>query len=49
MDVRAGPQRKQSTKELVLSNCGAREHSKTLESPLDSKEIEPVSPKGNEP
>ena len=28
------------------SNCGAREDS--LESPLDSKEIQPVNPKGNE-
>ena len=27
MDVRAGPQRKLSTEELILSNCGAREDS----------------------
>ena len=32
-----------STKELILSNCVL----KTLESPLDSKEIKPVNPKGN--
>ena len=36
------------------SNCGAGENSfffleKTLESPLDSKEIKPVNPKGNQP
>ena len=29
-------------------NCGAREE-KTLESPLDSKEIKPVNPKGKQP
>ena len=33
-------------KELMLSNCGAE---KTFESPLDSKEIKPVNPKGNQP
>ena len=32
--------------ELMLLNCGAGE---TLESPLDRKEIKPVSPKGNQP
>ena len=31
----------------MLSNCGAGE--KTLESLLDTKEIKPVSPKGNQP
>ena len=31
----------------MLSNCGAGEDS--LESPLDSKEIKPVNPKGNQP
>ena len=31
-------------KELMLLNCGME---KTLESPLDSKEIQPVHPKGN--
>ena len=30
----------------MLSNCGAE---KTLESPLDSKEIQPVNPKGSQP
>ena len=30
----------------MLLNCGVE---KTLESPLDSKEIKPVSPKGNQP
>ena len=45
MDVRVGLQRKPSTKELMLLNCGAE---KTLESPLDFKEIKPVSPKRNQ-
>ena len=31
----------------MLSYCGAGE--KTLESPLDCKEIQPVNPKGNQP
>ena len=30
----------------MLSNCGAGED---VESPLDSKEIKPVNPKGNQP
>ena len=34
------------TKELMLLNCGVE---KTLESPLDCKEIQPVNPKGNQP
>ena len=38
--------RRQSTKELMLLNCGAGEDS---ESPLDCKEIKPVSLKGNQP
>ena len=38
--------RKLSTKELMLLNCGAGE---ALESPLDSKEIKPVNPKGHQP
>ena len=46
MDVRAGPKRRVSTKELMLSNCGAGEDS---ESPLDCKEIKPVNPKENQP
>ena len=36
----------QSSKELMLSNCVLE---KALESPLDSKEIKPVNPKGNQP
>ena len=36
---------KLSTKELMLLNCGVE---KTLESPLDCKEIQPVHPKGNQ-
>ena len=35
-----------STKELMLLHCGLEN---TLESPLDSKEIQPVNPKGNQP
>ena len=46
MDVRVGPQRKLSIKELMLLNCELLE--KTLESPLDSKEIKPVNPKRNQ-
>ena len=36
---------KVSAEELMLLNCGVE---KTLESRLDSKEIKPVSPKGNQ-
>ena len=36
---------KLSTEELMLLNCGLE---KTLESPLDCKEIQPVHPKGNQ-
>ena len=46
MDVRVG-RRKLSTEELMLLNCGVGE--KTLESPLDYKEIKLVHPKGNQP
>ena len=46
MDVRVGPQRKLSTKEFILLNCELLE--KTLESPLDSKKIQPVHPKGDQ-
>ena len=35
-----------SAEEVMLSNCVLE---KTLESPLDSKEIKPVNPKGNQP
>ena len=41
MSVRVGPEKRQSTKELMLLNCG--------EIPLDCKEIKPVSLKGNQP
>ena len=44
-DMRAGPYRSLSAKELMLSNCDAE---KTLESPLDSKKITLVNPKGNQ-
>ena len=30
----------------MLSNCGLK---KIIESPLDSKEIKPINPKGNQP
>ena len=42
VDVRVGLKRKLSTEELMLLNCVE----KTLESPLDCKEIQPVHPKG---
>ena len=43
--MRVGLWRKLSTKELMLLNYGVE---KTLESPLDCKEIQPVHPKGNQ-
>ena len=45
MDVRVGLQRKLSAKELMLLNVVLE---KTLESPLDCKEIQPVHPKGDQ-
>ena len=45
MAVRVGLYRKLSAKELMLLNCGVE---KTLESPLDCKEIQPVHPKGDQ-
>ena len=45
MDVRVGVKRKLSAKELMLLNCGVE---KTLESPLDCKEIQPIHPKGDQ-
>ena len=45
MDVRFGLWRKLSAKKLMLLNCGV---GKTLESPLDCKEIQPVHPKGDQ-
>ena len=46
MDVRVELSRKLSAEELMLLNCGLE---KTLESPLDCKEIQPVHPKGDQP
>ena len=46
MDVRVGPQRRLSAKELMFSNYGAGED--PWES-LDCKDIKLVSPKGNQP
>ena len=45
MDVRVGPWRRLSAKELMPSNCGAGKDS--WKSP-DSKEIKPLNPKGNQ-
>ena len=45
MDVRDGPQRKLNTEELMLLYCGVE---KTLETPLDCKEILPVHSKGDQ-
>ena len=39
-------QRRLSTEELMLLNYSAGED---FESPLETKEIEPVNPKGNQP
>ena len=46
MDLRFGLWRKLSAEELMLLNCGVLE--KTLESPLDCKEVQPVHPKGDQ-
>ena len=46
MDVRVGLWRKLSTKELMRLNC---ELEKTVESPLDCNEIQPVHSKGDQP
>ena len=43
--MRVGPQRRLSTKELMLLNCGTGQD----KSPLDCKDIKPVNPKGNQP
>ena len=45
MDVRVGLYRKPSAAELMLLNVVLE---KTLESPLDCKEIQPVHPKGDQ-
>ena len=41
MDVRVGPYKRLSIEELMLSNLVLE---KTLENPLESKEIKPVNP-----
>ena len=46
MDVRVGLQRKLSTEELMLLNCGVGEDSW---SPLDDKEIQPLHSEGGQP
>ena len=45
MNVRVGLWRKLSAEELMLLNCGV---GRTLESPLDCKEIQPVHLKGDQ-
>ena len=45
MDVRVGPLRKLSAEELMLLNLSLE---KSLESPLNFKEIQPVNPKENQ-
>ena len=45
MGVRVGPLRRLTAKELMLSNCTLVVLEKTLEGPLDCKEIKPVNPK----
>ena len=45
MDVRVGPLRKLSAKELMLLNCGI---GKDSESPLDCKEIKLLNSEGNQ-
>ena len=47
MDVRVGPKKRLSAEELMLLNYSVKENPLTLESPLDCKEIKPVSPKRN--
>ena len=46
MDVRVGPQRRLNAEELMLLTVVLE---KTLESPLECKEIQPVHPKGDQP
>ena len=45
MDVRFGPKRRLSAKEVMLLNCGVGEDSREF---LGRKEIKPVHPKGNQ-
>ena len=47
MNVRVGRLRELSAEELMLLNCGVVLE-KTLENPMDCKEIKPVNPKGNQ-
>jgi len=47
VDVRAGLKRTRRAEKLMLSNC--EKTPETPESPLDSKEIEAVNLKGNQP
>ena len=44
--MRVGLSRKLSAEEFMLFNCVQKVLEKTLESPLDCKEIQPVHPKG---
>ena len=44
--MRVGLLRKLSAEELMLFNCGVE---KTLESPLDCKDIQPVHSEGDQP
>ena len=46
MDVRVGPRRRLSAEGFMLLTVALE---KTLENPLDCKEIKPVNPKGNQP
>ena len=46
MDMTVGPYRRLSAKELMLQTVVLE---KMLESPLDSKEIKAVNPRGNQP
>ena len=46
MDARVGLSIELSTGEMMLLNCGVE---KTLESPLDCKEIQPVHSEGDQP
>ena len=45
MDCESWTKRKLRAEELMLLNCGV---GKTLESPLDCKEIQPVHPKADQ-
>ena len=47
MDVRVRRLRELSAEELMLLNCGVVLE-KTLENPMDCKEIKPVNPRGNQ-